>query len=75
MGNLRCFPSVTIRAKHNKKKASQQVLELEFNTRKDEKYEIEAIKDNTVYNKAAKSQSLGLYYLVFFKSYSEDEST
>lgn len=48
--------------------------EPELNTGKDREYKIKAIKDSAVYAEVAKGQLLGLYYLIFCKGYSEDES-
>lgn len=47
-------------------------LELKLDAKKDKGYEIEAIKNSVIYNKAVKDP---LYCLVFWKSYSKDEST
>ena len=40
------------------------------------KYEVEAIRDSVVYAKESESGHLpGLYYLVFWKGYPEEENT
>ncbi len=50
--------------------------ELEFEVEGDKKYEVEAIIDSTVYGQQANSNQIpGLYYLVLWKSYSEEENT
>ena len=49
--------------------------EPEFNAGDDKEYEIEAIKDSAVYAKEAEGQLPGLYYLVSWKGYPEEEST
>lgn len=50
-------------------------MEPELNIEKEKKYEVSAMKDSTIYAKAAESQILRFYYLVFWKGYSKDEST
>ena len=50
-------------------------LELEFNAGNNKKYEVEAIKDSAIYAKKVERHLPGLYYLVSWKSYSEEEST
>ena len=47
----------------------------EFEPGNDKEYEVEAIRDSTVYAKEADRHLLGLYYLVAWKGYSEEEST
>ena len=42
---------------------------------KGKKYEIEEIWDSAVYIKKSKSHLPGLYYLVLWKSYLEEENT
>lgn len=55
---------MTARARNNNNGLSQQVFRIEFNTREHKKYEVEAIRDDTIYNKAIKSQLLGLDYSI-----------
>ena len=47
--------------------------EPEFDAGDNKEYEVEAIKDSAVYAKKAKGHLSSLYYLVFWKSYSEKE--
>ena len=49
--------------------------EPEFDAGNNKEYEIEAIKDCIVYAKETERQLLGLYYLVSWKKYPEEEST
>lgn len=56
-----------------KKEQVNKFLKPKFNVREDKKYEIKAIKDCTIYNKAVDGQLLELYYLISLKSYSKDE--
>lgn len=49
-------------------------LDIKSNIGEDEKYKFETIKDSTINNKAVKSKLAKLYYLVFKKSYLENES-
>ena len=49
--------------------------EPEFDTNNNKEYEVEAIKDNAVYAKETEGQLPGLYYLVSWKEYPEEEST
>ena len=48
--------------------------EPEFNAGDNKEYKVEAIKDSAVYAKEAEEHLLGLYYLVFWKGYPEEES-
>ena len=49
---------------------------IEFEAGGDKKYKVEAIIDNAVYGQQANNnQMLGLYYLVLWKGYSEEENT
>ena len=47
----------------------------EFDPGDDKKYEVEAIRDNAVYGKEANRHLPGLYYLVAWKGYLEEENT
>lgn len=61
----------------HKNRQINQLLELEpeFDVREDKEYKIKVIKDNAIYDKAVKGQVSGLYYIVSWKSYLEDENT
>lgn len=50
-------------------------LKQELNTRKDNKYQVVAIKENAVYTKFAEELLPKLNYLVFWKSYSKKKNT
>lgn len=58
-----------------KKRQVNVFLKLELDTKKIKKYAIKTIKDSTIHNNIAKDQLPELYNLVFWNSYSEDEST
>ena len=47
----------------------------EFEPGDNKEYKVEAIRDSTVYAKEADGYLLGLYYLVAWKGYPEEEST
>ena len=47
----------------------------EFETGDDKEYKVEAIIDSVVYGKETNDQMPGLYYLVLWKGYPEEEST
>ena len=47
----------------------------EFDVGNNKEYEVKAIIDSAVYTKKAEGHLLGLYYLVSWKSYPEEEST
>ena len=49
--------------------------EPEFDIGNNKEYEVEIIKNSAVYAKESKRHLPGLYYLVFCKSYPEEEST
>ena len=49
--------------------------EPEFDAGNNKEYKVEAIIDSTVYAKEAERYLLGLYYLVSWKSYLEEENT
>ena len=50
-------------------------LELEFDVGNNKDYKVEAIIDSVVYAKEAEGHLSSLYYLVFWKGYSEEEIT
>ena len=50
-------------------------LEPEFDAGNNKEYEVEAIKDSVVYVKEAEGHLSGLYYLISWKGYPEEEST
>ena len=47
----------------------------EFKPGDDKEYEVKAIQDNTVYAKEVDGYLLGLYYLIAWKGYLEEENT
>ena len=47
----------------------------EFDASDNKKYEVKAIIDSTVYAKEAEEYLLGLYYLISWKGYPEEENT
>ncbi len=49
--------------------------EKEFEAGDNKEYEVEAIIDSTVYGQQANDQIPGLYYLVLWKGYPEEENT
>ncbi len=50
--------------------------DLEFEAKGNKEYELEAIIDSVVYNQPANSNQMpGLYYLVLWKGYPEEENT
>ena len=51
------------------------VPEFELEPGDNKEYEVEAIRDSAVYAKEADGHLLGLYYLVAWKGYPEEEST
>ena len=53
----------------------KNVTELEFKAGDSEEYKIEAICDNAINAKEAKSHLPGLYYLALWKGYSKEENT
>ena len=52
-----------------------EFLAPEFELGDDKKYELEAIRDSAVYAKKADGHLSGLYYLVIWKGYQEEENT
>ena len=60
----------------SKKKQIKKVFKLEAGNNKSKRYEMEAILDGKDYIKKLEScHLLGLYYLVIWKSYPEEENT
>ncbi len=49
--------------------------EKEFEARDNKEYEVEVIIDSVVYGQQANDQMPGLYYLVLWKGYPEEENT
>ena len=49
--------------------------ELKFDAGDNKEYRVEAIIDNAVYAKEVERYLLGLYYLIFWKGYTEEERT
>ena len=59
-----------------KERVDKRVTELELEAGNSKKYEVEAIRDSTVYaSKSESGQLPGLYYLVAWKGYPEEENT
>ena len=52
-----------------------KIIQLDFETGDDEEYEVEGIQDSAVYTRESESHLPGLYYLVSWKGYSEEENT
>ena len=50
-------------------------MQLEFEVGDNKKYEVDGIRDNVVYAKESAGQLSGLYYLVSWKFYPEEENT
>ena len=54
----------------------EEVRQIEFDAGNNEEYEVEAIRDSAVYARESESSHLpGLYYLVSWKEYPEEENT
>ncbi len=49
--------------------------DLEFKAGDDKEYKVKAIIDSAVYGQQANDQMPGLYYLVLWKGYPEEENT
>ena len=49
-------------------------MQLEFEACNNKEYEVNGIQDSAVYAKESAGQLLGLYYLVLWKGYSEEEN-
>ena len=59
-----------------KGRVSEKVPELDVGNEDSEEYEVEAIRDSAVYANESESGHLpGLYYLVAWKGYPEEENT
>ena len=59
-----------------KGQVDKTISQLEFQDNIDKEYEVEAICDSAVYAKKSESgHLLGLYYLVSWKGYPEEENT
>lgn len=72
------FSRVTTRIEYHKKRANGQIIfKLEFKSDGNgEEYKVEVISNSTDYGKESESGHLpGLYYLVSFKNYLEEENT
>ena len=50
-------------------------MKLKFEAGDNKEYEVEKIWDSTIYAKESTGQLPGLYYLVSWKSYLEEENT
>ena len=50
-------------------------MQLEFEAGDNKKYEVNGIQDSVVYARKSAGQLPGLYYLVSWKSYPEEENT
>ena len=50
-------------------------LDFEFEAGNDKKYEVDGIRDSSVYARESAGQLPKLYYLVLWKGYSEKENT
>ena len=50
-------------------------LNFEFKAGDDKEYEVDGIRDSAVYARESAGQLPGLYYLVSWKGYSEEENT
>ncbi len=48
---------------------------VEFKVRGNNKYEVEVIMDSKVYDQQTNDQIPGLYYLILWKGYLEEENT
>ena len=58
-----------------KERVDKKITKLEFKVGNSKEYKVEAIWDSAVYANKAKSHLLGLYYLVAWKRYIEEENT
>ena len=50
-------------------------MQLEFKAGNDKTYEVNGIRDSVVYARESARQLPGLYYLVLWKGYPEEENT
>ena len=58
-----------------KERVDEKVTELDFEAGDSEEYEVEAIRDSAVYARESEGHLPGLYYLVAWKGYPEEENT
>ena len=58
-----------------KERVDEKVTELDFEAGDSEEYKVEAIRDSAVYARESEGHLLGLYYLVAWKGYPEEENT
>ena len=49
-------------------------MQLEFTVGNNKEYKVEGIQDSAIYTKKLARQLLGLYYLILWKSYLEEEN-
>ena len=52
-----------------------ETTQLDFKADNNKEYKVEAIRDSTVYARESEGHLLGLYYLVSWKGYPEEENT
>ena len=57
------------------KKGQVNDMQLEFEAGDDKEYKVDGIWDSAIYSKESAGQLLGLYYLVLWKGYPEEENT
>ncbi len=65
----------TTRKRRVDKALPEPEKEFEFEAGDNKEYEVEAIIDSAVYGQEANDQMPGLYYLVLWKGYPEEENT
>ena len=58
-----------------KERVDEKVTELDFEAGNSEEYEVEAIRNSTVYARESEGNLPGLYYLVTWKCYPKEENT
>ena len=58
-----------------KERVDEKVTELDFEAGNSKVYKVEAIRDSAVYARELEGHLPGLYYLVAWKSYPEEENT
>ena len=58
-----------------KERVDEKVTELDFEAGNSKEYEVEAIRDSAVYSRESEGHLPGLYYLVAWKGYPEEENT
>ena len=58
-----------------KERVDKKVTELDFKADDREEFKVEAIRDSAVYAKESEGHLPGLYYLVVWKSYHEEENS